>query len=375
VSLTNNKVYEISAAHPNTVTFNLSGYQFSESAGSATINVTRPGDTAGAASVDYMTVDDPAAVPCNPNDTPQRGIAYARCDYVTTIETVNFAPGETDKTITVPLINDAHVEGNETFVIKLLNPVNTAVGFRPTATITILDDDTPGQPNPIFQTPFFVRLHYLDFLSREPEAGEPWSGVLNGCPDPNNVDPNSPSARCDRITVSAAFFGSPEFRLKGYFVFLFYKVAFGAPSNPNYLPAYSEIIPDMRAVTGQTAAEVFQKKAAFTEAFPTRLAFRNSYDTLSNAAYVDTLLGHYSLTAINTPDPANPDGSNFVLLTRGDLLSRLNSQTLTRGQVLRAIAQSREVDMREFNGAFVAMQYYGYLRRTPEQAGYQAWLN
>ena len=28
----------------------------------------------------------------------------------------------------------------------------------------------------------------------------------------------------------------------------------------------------------------------------------------------------------------------------------------------------------EFNNAFVAMQYYGYLRRKPEAAGYQAWL-
>jgi hypothetical protein len=28
-----------------------------------------------------------------------------------------------------------------------------------------------------------------------------------------------------------------------------------------------------------------------------------------------------------------------------------------------------------FNQAFVAMPYYGYLRRTPESAGYNAWLN
>jgi hypothetical protein len=29
----------------------------------------------------------------------------------------------------------------------------------------------------------------------------------------------------------------------------------------------------------------------------------------------------------------------------------------------------------EFNPAFVAMQYFGYLRRDPEAGGYQAWLN
>ena len=53
----------------------------------------------------------------------------------------------------------------------------------------------------------------------------------------------------------------------------------------------------------------------------------------------------------------------------------LAAGTLTRAQVLRAIVQSREVDAREFKGAFVAMQYYGYLRRTPETAGYNAWLD
>jgi hypothetical protein len=30
--------------------------------------------------------------------------------------------------------------------------------------------------------------------------------------------------------------------------------------------------------------------------------------------------------------------------------------------------------VREHNGAFVAMQYFGYLRRTPEEEGYQNWL-
>ena len=38
------------------------------------------------------------------------------------------------------------------------------------------------------------------------------------------------------------------------------------------------------------------------------------------------------------------------------------------------MVQSREVDAAEYNGAFVAMQYYGYLRREPEEDGYRAWL-
>jgi hypothetical protein len=62
-------------------------------------------------------------------------------------------------------------------------------------------------------------------------------------------------------------------------------------------------------------------------------------------------------------------------LSSTDLTSRLDSNFLTRAQVFRAIADSDQVGAIEFNSAFVAMQYYGYLRRTPEPAGYQANLS
>jgi hypothetical protein len=47
---------------------------------------------------------------------------------------------------------------------------------------------------------------------------------------------------CDRIAVSGAFFGSPEFRIKGFFVFLHYKAAFGSANNPLYVPQYDEFV-------------------------------------------------------------------------------------------------------------------------------------
>ena len=85
-------------------------------------------------------------------------------------------------------------------------------------------------------------------------------------------------------------------------------------------------------------------------------------------------MGRYSLTQITTPDPAAPDGTNKVTLTTADLTTQLGGGTLTRAQVLRAIADSDQVSSLEFNQAFVAMQYYGYLRRAPETAGYNSWL-
>ncbi|HYO99665.1 MAG TPA: PQQ-dependent sugar dehydrogenase, partial [Pyrinomonadaceae bacterium] len=229
-----------------TLQFDRPTYSFSEGARQATAVITRAGDNSFTVSVKFETVDDPAAVSC----ATANGTAYARCDYSTTIDTVTFAPGETSKEINIPLVDDAHVEGNETVQLRLSETKGVAVvGAQGTATLMITDNDTTAGANPIFTTPFFVRMHYLDFLSREPEANEPWSAILNNCPNVNN------DTSCDRITVSQSFFGAPEFRLKGIFVYNFYRVAF------NRRPDYAEIIPDMRSVTGQTPADTFARRA------------------------------------------------------------------------------------------------------------------
>jgi predicted Zn-dependent protease len=204
------------------------------------------------------------------------------------------------------------------------------------------------ESNPLENNGFFVRQQYLDFLFREPEPQgfNAWVGVLNRC------DAN-PSPDCDRITVSSAFFRSAEFQIKGFFIYRFYAVAFGR------LPKYAEIIPDLQFVTGQTEAELNAKRDAFTDAFAQRTAFRSIYDPLSNADYVDTLLRTARVTISN----------------RDQLISNLNTGAQTRAQVLRAIVESQAVQSKEFNPAFVAMQYFGYLKRDPETEGFNAWLN
>ncbi|HLL75630.1 MAG TPA: PQQ-dependent sugar dehydrogenase [Pyrinomonadaceae bacterium] len=327
--------------------------------------IVRFGDLSRPASVTFQTVDDPEPVPC----ATVNGKAYARCDYATTVETLTWAAGDSEtKTVFVPLINDSRVEGPETFQVRLSNPQGGILFGSGVSTITIEDNDAAEGPNPIFQTPFFVRMHYLDFLSREPEAGEPWTAVLNGCPNVNNTDPNSPSAACDRVRVSQSFFLSPEFRLKGFYAYLFYRVAF------DRRPEYSEIIPDMRTLAGATPDEVFARRAAYATAFTQRPEFTALYGTLTNQQYVEALLGRYGLQQITTEDPQNFEGTAQVTLTRQQMIDALNNNSLTRAQVLRAVVQSTEVDAAEFHGTFVAMQYYAYLRRAPEQTGYDDWL-
>jgi uncharacterized protein (TIGR03118 family) len=59
---------------------------------------------------------------------------------------------------------------------------------------------------------------------------------------------------------------------------------------------------------------------------------------------------------------------------RDSLVSGLNAATLTRAQVLRQVAESAFLKDRELNGAFVFMEYAGYLRRDPDTSGYNFWF-
>jgi len=59
---------------------------------------------------------------------------------------------------------------------------------------------------------------------------------------------------------------------------------------------------------------------------------------------------------------------------RDSLVAGLNGATLTRAGVLRMIAESQFLQAREFNAAFVTMQYFGYLRRDPDTSGFNFWL-
>ena len=60
---------------------------------------------------------------------------------------------------------------------------------------------------------------------------------------------------------------------------------------------------------------------------------------------------------------------------RDSLVNGLTGGTLTRATVLRTIAETQALNDREFNAAFVTMEYFGYLRRDPDTAGFNFWLN
>ena len=256
-------------------------YAIGEGGGAVNVGVTRTGDVTLPASVDFATSDTAGLDNCS----FITGKASARCDYITSVGRARFGVGETSKNISIPIVDDAYAEGDETFTITLSNPIGVTLGAPNTATVTIQDNEATNGPNPIDGTPFFVRQQYLDFLNREPDPSgyAAWQAVINGCA-PGDIS-------CDRIHVSSAFFRSPEFQERGYFIYRFYPVSFGRK------PTYAEFIPDMAKVSGfLSASELEAAKVAFITEFMTRAEFTTKYNGTSNQAYVDLLLSTAGIT-------------------------------------------------------------------------------
>ena len=326
--------------------------------GSATITINRTGDTSGVASVKFETSDLSAK---------QQG------DYTFGSGVVQFAPGEASKTFNVLLVNDALIEGAETFAVTLSNPSgNCAVGSPGQIVVTITDDDVTTGPNPIDDSTFFVRQHYLDFLGREadPSGLAFWVGSITSC----GADANCREVK--RINASAGFFLSIEFQETSGFVIRTQRVAFGRLSaDPASRVPYLQFMRDTRqvgeaVVVGQTGyeAKLEANKQLYAQQLVTSAGFIARFPITAAAPYVDGLYA-----------------SAGVVPTEAERTAAINAfgagGTAGRVAALRAVADAASVRLAERNPSFVLAEYYGYLRRNPTDApdfgdeGFQFWLS
>jgi hypothetical protein len=356
------------------VQFGASFYAVGE--GNQLVNITliRAGDTSSAASVGYATIDDAGLQACSTIN----GIASSRCDYNNTIGKIQFAANETSKSFSVAITDDSYAEGTETFRVILNNPQGAILGTQSTATVTVVDNESVNGPNPIDAASSFVRQHYIDFLNREPDASgfAFWTNEITSCGTDQSC------IEIKRINVSAAFFLSIEFQQTGYLVYRIYKSSYGnLPSAPVPI-RLNEFLADKQqigqgVVVGQTGWETVLKnnQEAFTAEFVQRPGFSSVYPTsMSPDAFVDTLFMNAGVI------PSAND--------RATAISEFGSATTTadvaaRSRALRRVAENSTLAQQEFNRAFVLMQYFGYLRRNPNDPpeatldfqGYNFWLN
>jgi hypothetical protein len=316
----------------------------------------RTGDFSTAATVNYATSDTAGLSPCTPQPGRVDGPASERCDYGTSVGTIRFGAGEGGtKSFTIPIINDVHVEGTEPFTVALKNPTGTALGSPATAIVSLIDNDsTPANTNPIDGVEFFIDKQYIDMLNRLPDTDgfRVWLDTLGPCPNGGFGETDHPE--CDRIRVSAGFFLSPEFLGRGYFAFRFYMVSFGQR------PKYVQFIPDMAKVGGpKSPQEEELSKVEFSEEFVQRPDFFDLYGRLNDEEYVDALLDE-------AEEPNLP--------IRGSLITGLQNRTKTRGRVLREIVEAPEIFNKFLIKSTVAIQYFGYLRRDPDETGFNNWV-
>jgi hypothetical protein len=145
---------------------------------------------------------------------------------------------------------------------------------------------------------------------------------------------------------------------------------------------FSDFLPDAQqigqgVIVGQTGWQtvIENNKQAYANAFVQRSQFTNSFSTtMPPGAFVDQLFTNAGVT------PASADRSAAI----AEFGAATNTaDTQARARALRRVAENPTLTQQEFNRAFVLMQYFGYLRRNPNDApeatldfsGYNFWLN
>jgi DNA-binding beta-propeller fold protein YncE len=329
------------------------------------IQVFRTGDASAPAAVDYQT---------------ESGTASDRSDFNAALGTLRFAPKETVKTVEVLLNDDALVEGFETFTLRLKNPDGALLRSFEATTVSIGDDDSAAPAsNPLQGAEYYVRRHYHDFLGREPDAAGLafWSGQIAACGSLADAQARAACLEDRRVEISQAFFLSIEFQATGYLVHRFYTASFPAgPARPGGLPRLAEFLRDTQemgrdVVVGRAGwpEQLESNKRAFALAWVERPEFAALYPAgMSAGAFADALFANAGVQ----PSAAERDAA-VAAYGAGDAEGR--------AAALRSLADSGGVYNRQYNSAFVLMQYFGYLRRNPNDApdsdlsGYNFWLS
>ena len=322
-----------------------------ENAGHFDVTVLREGDTSGTATVDYATADENAS--------------QAR-DYQIALGRLTFAPGETAKTFRVLLVDDHAFAGGSRVTLRLIlsNPAGAALGAPREAGLTISDDegDTPKPGNPVDGTRFFVLQHYYDFLNRVPGGGlDFWSNEIEQC----GADQQCREVR--RINVSAAFFLSIEFQRTGMLAYLTHRAAFGRR------PLYGEFMRSTQALQRDYAfgapgheAQLEANKQRFFADFVAGPEFVVRHPaSLTPEQFADALYAGAGFAPTADERKAAVDEFGGAATTE---------DKAARARALRRVAELDRFAQREFRAAFVTMQYFGYLRRDPDEAGFQHWL-
>jgi hypothetical protein len=223
--------------------------------------------------------------------------------------------------------------------------------------------------NPIDDPTFFVTQHYHDFLNRDPDSGGLafWVNQMTNCASPPPSDP----LVC-KVNVSAAFFLSIEFQETGFYAIRVQRAAFNRRSADSTRMTFGEVIAAQQqigagVVVGQTGYQqvLDNNKNAYAAQVASDPNFASRFPQATADSFVDALFASAGVA------PSGSDRQNAVnAYNNPGSIGAANS----RAAALRVVADSQTMRNAELNTAYVLMEYVGYLRRTPDQTGYDFWL-
>jgi hypothetical protein len=173
------------------------------------------------------------------------------------------------------------------------------------------------------------------------------------------------------VHVSSGFFRSTEFGERGYWAYRFYAASLGRR------PQFAEFLPELQQLSGSlSSAELAARRADFIERFMQLPEFTNIYAGLTDASHAAQFIARLEETArVTLPASATTGAGQPPQYGRQQLIDLLSSGQFTAAQTLQAFIEQKVVWDTYFYPAFVAMEYFGYLRRDPEPAGYDDWVD
>jgi len=219
--------------------------------------------------------------------------------------------------------------------------------------ITIDPGVVSAVSNPLDDARFFVTQQFAD-LGREPDAStiDKLSAQLSQC------NSRSDCLRTRKVDISTSLLIDNELSGTGVFLYGLYSAGLGR------LPRFAEFESDRATILNQKG-EVEAIRAALASAFVERPEFKRRFPaTMKLAEFVDSLIA--SLVQSSGVD----FGSERSLL-----IGLLDDTANGRAAVLTRLASDQRVADAHYNHALVAVQYFTHLRRSPDEAAYNAWVN
>jgi hypothetical protein len=220
--------------------------------------------------------------------------------------------------------------------------------------LTIDPGVTSSLSNPVDDYRFFLAQHFADLLGRQPdqETFEKLSAQFSQC------GLRADCLRARRLDVATTLLTQNELPTSGLFLHALYSVGLGRR------PHLTEYESDRKEIRNYNGG-IEDARLALVQAFVGRTEFEKKYPkTLNKTEFVDQILS------------AVLQGTDLDLKNQREAFLAISDGTSAgRAAVLAAISAQSNVLDSQYNQAFVLAQYFGYLRRDPDDSGFNFWVN